>query len=116
MTSTQAIALLKEPAESANRSAVYLAAWERNRKAKWTRTDTVRHLDDRGQALVDCFCRSFPKEPAPRSRRIGNWLKDNRPQLFDAAHNRLAAAKDDQARESLLCADLFDKQCPPGRG
>lgn len=105
MTTSQATAVLKQPTESANRTAALLAAWERRRK--WSRTDSARYLDDRSEPLLALFRREHPSEPPPHTRRFGYWLKEHAPALFDRAHTRLAAAPDDDARARLLPTELL---------
>lgn len=105
MTSSQATALVKEPTESATRSASLLASWERRRK--WSRTDTARHLNDRSAPLIALFRREHPAMNLTHTRQFGYWLKDAAPALFDRAHTRLAAAPDDAARDRLLPTELL---------
>ena len=105
MTSTQAIAIVKQPEESAVRSASLIAAWERRRK--WSRTDTARFLNDRSEPLVALFRRKHPGTSVTHSRQFGYWLKEHTPTLFDRAHTRLSAAPDDTARDRLLPTELL---------
>ena len=66
----------------------FVAAWARRRK--WSRTDTARWMDDRNEAVLAAL-RRLPGA-WPHVRRIGYWLKDNAPDVFNRAHARLAAA------------------------
>lgn len=105
MTSDQATKLVRPHASDVVTSAVLQAAWQRRRK--WSRTDTARHLNDRAAPLIALFRRLHPQAAPRHSRQFGYWLKDNTPALFDRAHEKLAGAADDAARERLLPTDLL---------
>lgn len=105
MTSTQAVKLVTEPASEAARREHYLAAWERRKK--WSRTDTARHLNDRSEPLLALYRRRQPAQVVGHSRQFGYWLKEHAPAVFDRAHARLAELPDDAAREALLPTDLL---------
>lgn len=105
MTSKQATKLLAEVAGQERLTETLHAAW--NRRRKWTRTDTARHLNDRAQPLIALFRRLQPTAAPAHSKQFGYWLKDNAPAVFDRAHTRLAGAADDSARERLLPTELI---------
>lgn len=106
MTSTQANALLRSAAAPAQATATTLvAAWERRRK--WSRTDSARHLDERSEPLIALFRREHPGAQLQHTRRFGYWLREHAPILFDRAHARLASAPDDAARTRLLPTELL---------
>ena len=66
----------------------HVAGWSAARK--WSRTDTARWLDDRNEAVLAAL-RRLPGA-WPHVRRIGYWLKDHAPEVFDRVHARLAKA------------------------
>lgn len=105
MTSTQASAITKIPAESLDRTNAGLDAWARRRK--WSRTDTARHLNDRSEPLIAYFRRRQPSAIIPHCRQFGYWLKLHSPAAFDRAHQRLASAADDSVRDRLLPTELL---------
>jgi hypothetical protein len=67
----------------------------------WSRTETARWLNDR-RAPVFAILRRRPGKWPTFDCSIGYWMKDNAPELFDAVHATLLAARDDTAREALL--------------
>jgi hypothetical protein len=82
----------------------FIRAYERRRT--WSRTDSARWLSDRSAPLLAAL-RRRPGQWPSHSRMVGYWLKDNATAIFDAAHARLLAAKDDTARDALLPTDLI---------
>lgn len=80
-------------------TAAGLARWEKRRR--WSRTDTTRWLNDRSPAVL-AWLRRRPGSWPAHSKQVGEWIKEYTPRVFDRAHDRLAAAPDDLARENLL--------------
>lgn len=67
----------------------------------WTRNDTARWLNERSAGLL-AFVRRVRAERAPsHSKAMGRWLLEAEPALFNRAHARLGAAKNNEAREKL---------------
>lgn len=85
-------------------SAVHRAAYLRRRK--WTRTDSARWLSDRSEAVL-AWLRRKPGRWPEHSHAVGYWLKENSPRVFERAHTRLGAGKDDAARDAMLPGEVL---------
>ena len=82
-----------------------LVSWERRRK--WSRTDTARHLGECGAALLAHFRRQYPAARTAHTTQFGFWLREHAPAIFDRAHATLTACADDDARARLLPSELL---------
>lgn len=99
------ISTLSQSEEKATAKAVQ--AWERRRPA-WTRTDTVRWLNDRSALVLAWLRRTDPPAAPSHSASMGRWLKDNRPERFARAHARLLVpAHDQSARDRLTLLEIL---------
>jgi len=76
------------------------------RRRRWSRTDSARWLNDRSPAIL-AWLRRGPGDWPHRTDEAGYWLKEKKPSLFDAAHNRLAHESTDSARDALHVGDLL---------
>lgn len=88
---TAAAIQLKEARAATSQEAGLVLAWAKRRPA-WTRTDSARWLNERSEPLLAWLRRRAGRAPA-HSRQMGYWLKEERPDLFNPAHSRLAAAR-----------------------
>lgn len=84
-----------------------LMAWEHRRtwSNTWTRTDTVRWLDERSAALAAHYSRdhgiSFSRAP----RQMGQWIARKLPANFAVMHERMVNAKD--RRDALTLEEVL---------
>lgn len=101
---TAAALQLRDARAASTQEAGLVLAWARRRPA-WTRTDSARWLNDRSEPLLAWLRRRAGRAPA-HSRQMGYWLKAERPDLFNSAHTRLAAAKA-EARETLIIDEVM---------
>jgi len=79
------------------------AAW--HGRARWSRTDSARYLNDRSEAFL-ALLRRRPGAWPRHTHQLGYWLRTHTPPVFDRAHAALARALDDAARKELLPTDL----------
>lgn len=83
------------------------AMWARRRPA-WTRTDTVRWLNDRSAAVLALLRRADAAAAPVYSSSMGRWLKDNSAALFQRAHERLAQpGRNERARQALNVIEVL---------
>lgn len=83
-----------------------IASWKKNPRNHWSRTDTARWLNDRGEAAL-AWLRRRPGEWPPRSKQVGYWLKEYAPRVFDRAHARLLAGETDDDRRAMLPGEVL---------
>lgn len=69
--------------------------------AAWTRNDTARWLNERSAGLLAFVRRARPERAPSHSKAMGRWLLESEPALFNRAHDRLGAARTNDAREKL---------------
>lgn len=89
------------PSAAASQAALtssLIKAWAKRRP--WTRTDTVRWIDDRSESALAWLRRRAGTWPL-HSKKFGSWLKEHEPRRFDAAHRILTNTRTDAARDAL---------------
>lgn len=84
------------------------------KRAKWSRTDSARWLDERAPAVNAAALRLSIRlgNVSPHGVHVlpqnpGHAIKAKHPRLFDRLHTTLAAVRSDEARDALLVPDLF---------
>lgn len=93
-------------AEAERATSKGLAAWKKNRLCRWSRTDTARWLNDRAPAVLAWLRRRQGDWPL-ENERIGYWLNLYSRRVFDRAHARLTAGRNDEERELLLPSEVL---------
>lgn len=87
-------------------SEAHRKAWLKRRPA-WTRTDSVRWLNERSAGLLAWVRRQDPGSAPGHSNAMGRWLADHWPMDFARAHGRLAGAPDEAAREQKTVLEVL---------
>ena len=82
-------------------STVGQTVWAKRRPA-WTRTDTMRWLNERSAGVLAWVRRRAPNQSPSHSQNMGRWLLDNLTNDFNRAHLKLTAAEKAKANPTLL--------------
>lgn len=88
-------------AMSAMRRKVWL-----KRRPDWTRSDSVRWLNERSSGVLAWVRRRDPARSPGHSNSMGRWLAEHWPVDFARAHERLAAAASEAAREQRTVLEV----------